>query len=158
MDSEQLNRWLTLGANIAVLVGIVLLIVELDQNHDIVRAQTRNEISQGELTLLGSMSSNKELAELLIKAGQGIELSDAERLMVTVQSESAFRLWQNVHYQGRNGLYDEEEFEKHVETMRTVLSHSPWLIDYWCNSRQVYPTRFASEIDGLLPPDSCHHQ
>ena len=146
---------MTLGANIAVLAGIALLIVELDQNHDTVRAQTRNEISQGELMLLSSMSSNKELAELLIRAGQGGELSDAERLMVTTQSESAFRLWQNVHYQGRNGLYDDEEFAKHVDTMRSVLSHSPWLVEYWCNNRRLYPAKFLAEIDGLIPPEAC---
>ena len=155
MDSDRLNRWMTLGANVAVLAGIVLLIVELDQNHDTVRAQTRNEISQGELILLGSMSSNRELAEMLIKAGQGEELSDAERLMVGVQSESAFRLWQNVHYQGRNGLYEDEEFEKHIDTMRSVLGRSPWLVKYWCDNRQIYPSKFVAEIDGLVPAGSC---
>jgi hypothetical protein len=148
---------MTLGANIAVLAGIALLIVELDQNHDIVRAQTRNEISQGELILLSSMSSNKELVELLIRAGQGEDLTDAERRMVSVQSESVFRLWQNVHYQGRNGLYDEEEFEKHVDTMRSVLGRSPWLVIYWCDSRLIYPHKFVAEIDGLIPTGSCKH-
>ena len=156
MDSERLNRWMTLGANVAVLAGIALLILELDQNHDTVRAQTRNEISQGELMLLGSMSSNKELVELLIRAGQGEDLSDAEQLMVNVQSESAFRLWQNVHYQGRNRLYDEEEFTKHVDTMRSVLSRSPWLVQYWCGNRQLYPAKFAAEIDSLIPSETCH--
>ena len=146
---------MTLGANLAVLAGIALLIVELDQNHDTVRAQTRNEISQGELTLLGSMASNKELAELLIRAGEGAELSDAERLMVAVQSESAFRLWQNVHYQGRNGLYDDEEFVKHIDTMQEVLGRSPWLVEYWCNNRQLYPAKFAAEIDGLISSEFC---
>lgn len=155
MNSEQLNRWLTLGANLAVLVGIGLLILELDQNHDMMRAQTRSEISQHELTLLGSMAGDKELVELLIKAGQKGDLSEAEQFMVVTQSESAFRLWQNVHYQGRSGLYDQEEFQKHVETMRNVIGNSPWLVDYWCSSRALYPEEFASEIDGLVPANSC---
>ncbi len=30
MDSDRVNRWLTLGANIGVLIGIILLIVELN--------------------------------------------------------------------------------------------------------------------------------
>lgn len=158
MESDQLNRWATLGANVAVLAGIALLIIELDQNHDTVRAQTRNEITQGELMLLGSMSGNKELSELLVTAGQGGGLTDAERLMVNTQSESAFRLWQNVHYQGRNGLYDDEEFAKHIDTMRSVLSHSPWLVQHWCDTRQLYPSEFAAEIDNLLAPKSCQVQ
>lgn len=154
MASERLNRWVTLGANVAVLVGIVLIIAELNQNHEMMRASTRNEISQGELALLTSMASNSDLVGVLLRAGQGKELSDAERFSVTVQSEAVFRLWQNVHYQGRNGLYDEEEFLKHLDTMRWVLSHSPWLVNYWCESRAIYPTVFVNEIDGLKPTGS----
>ena len=158
MDSDRLNRWMTLGANVAVLVGIALLIVELGQNHDSARAQTRNEITQGELSLLSSMSGNKELVELLMKAGQGEELSDVEQYMVVVHSESTFRLWQNVHYQGRNGLYDDEEFSKHIDTMRSVISHSPWLVEYWCINHVLYPSKYVAEIDGLIPSESCRFQ
>lgn len=39
MKSDRLNRWLTLGANLGVLVGIILLIIELDQNQDMLQAQ-----------------------------------------------------------------------------------------------------------------------
>ena len=157
MDSDRLNQWLSLGANIAVLIGIGLLVIELNQNHDMMRAQTRSEISQHEITLLGLMSGNKELVELLIKAGQNSELSEAEQYRVVTHSESTFRLWQNVHYQGRNDLYDQEEFQKHIETMRNVMSHSPWLVEYWCNSRMLYPEEFASEIDRLVPANSCRN-
>ncbi|MHC4241205.1 MAG: hypothetical protein ACYSU4_02305 [Planctomycetota bacterium] len=157
MDTERLNRWITLGANIAVLVGIALIVLELNQNREMMRASTRNEISQGELTLLGSMASNRELLETLLKAGNNEELSDAELFLVTVHSESVFRLWQNVHYQGRNGLYDEEEFKKHIDTMRSVLGDSPWLVYYWCDNSAIYPTVFAAEIDGLTPDGSCPH-
>ena len=37
--SEVINRWLALGANVGVLVGLALLIVELGQNSDLLRAQ-----------------------------------------------------------------------------------------------------------------------
>jgi hypothetical protein len=43
MDSDRLNRWLTLGANIGVLVGIVVLIVEIAQNTEMMRAQMAQE-------------------------------------------------------------------------------------------------------------------
>ena len=44
MDAHWLTRWLTLGANAGVLIGLVLLIMELDQNRDLMRAQTRHEL------------------------------------------------------------------------------------------------------------------
>ena len=39
MKGDVLNRWLTLGANIGVLIGIILILVELNQNADLMRAQ-----------------------------------------------------------------------------------------------------------------------
>jgi hypothetical protein len=43
MNSDQVNKWLTLGANLGVFVGIVLLLIELDQNSDLMRAQMVQE-------------------------------------------------------------------------------------------------------------------
>jgi len=39
LKSDRLSRWLTLGANIGVLIGIVLILMELDQNAELMRAQ-----------------------------------------------------------------------------------------------------------------------
>ena len=39
MDTDRLNRWLTLGANLGVLTGIILIFIELNQNADLMRAQ-----------------------------------------------------------------------------------------------------------------------
>lgn len=37
--TERINSWIALGANLGMLVGLFVLIVELDQNSDPVRAQ-----------------------------------------------------------------------------------------------------------------------
>ncbi len=39
MDTDELNKWLTLGANVGVLIGLILLIVEIRQNTDMMRAE-----------------------------------------------------------------------------------------------------------------------
>ncbi len=39
MDGDKVNRWLTLSANIGVLIGIILILAELNQNADLMRAQ-----------------------------------------------------------------------------------------------------------------------
>ena len=41
MNADNVNKWLTLSANIGVVIGLILLLVELDQNSDLVRAQGR---------------------------------------------------------------------------------------------------------------------
>ena len=32
MNTEKLNRWLALGANVGVLIGLILLVYEVRQN------------------------------------------------------------------------------------------------------------------------------
>ena len=44
MDSSKLNSWLTLAANIGVLVGLLLLVVEIRQNTAASQAQTAQAI------------------------------------------------------------------------------------------------------------------
>ncbi len=39
MDSDKINRWLTLGANIGVLTGLILLVTEIRQNSLIAEMQ-----------------------------------------------------------------------------------------------------------------------
>ena len=39
MGSDRLGRWLTLGANLGVVLGLIILIVEVRQNADLTRAQ-----------------------------------------------------------------------------------------------------------------------
>ncbi len=39
MNTDRVNRWLTLGANVGVVIGLILLLIEIDQNNDLARAQ-----------------------------------------------------------------------------------------------------------------------
>jgi hypothetical protein len=39
MPADRLTRWLNLGANVAVLVGIIFIIAEMRQNQALMRAQ-----------------------------------------------------------------------------------------------------------------------
>jgi len=65
MKPDKVNRWLTLGANIGVLIGIILLVVELDQNREMIRAQTRNDISQQLANRLLIVASDSQVASVM---------------------------------------------------------------------------------------------
>ena len=155
MNSDRLNRWLTLGANLGVLVGILLLIVELQQNREMMRAQTRNEISQGALSLLSLTATDHQLAELVIRSNSGEELSPPERFMYISRSESVFRHFENAHYQYRHGMFDEVEYQQQLSTQESVLSRNPGLVEYWCSFKSMYSKPFAADIDKLLGEDAC---
>jgi hypothetical protein len=68
MDKDSLNRWLSLAASLGVLAGIVLLAFELEQNREMMRAQTRNEISVQIVDLLSQVATSDELSSLLLRS------------------------------------------------------------------------------------------
>lgn len=155
MDSDRLNRWLTLGANLGVLVGIILLIVELNQNRDLMRAQTRNEIARATQDLLASWATSPELADIVVRANSGKDLSPSEFYMVTVRNESMLRHIENLHYQNRQGLFDGSEFESSSVRLSQLLRGQPSLVRHWCVTRAAFSAEFNEYFQSLLPADNC---
>ncbi len=143
-------------ASVGVIVGILLLVYELNQNREMMRAQTRNEISRGVVELLSAPSSSIEMADAWARARSGEPLTPAQGVMLETFSESVFRYWENVHYQYRQGLYDEEEFSKHLDTIVGLVTRDAPLMSWWCRSQSNYSVLFSEELNGLLDPDSCN--
>ena len=155
MDKDRLNRWLTLGANFGVLLGIILLILELDQNREMLRAQTRNEISVGIVDLLSQVATDTQLAGLIRRADSGDDLTPDEYVQYEHRSAAMFRYFENVHYQYRLGLYDEAEYSKHRESWRSYFAVGKMRVALWCKYREISSAEFMAEIDSLLPTKSC---
>lgn len=150
MDSHRLTRWLAIGANVAVVVGIALLIVELQQNRDMIRAQTRHELAMGIVDLLQTPAGNAQLADVLFRAQTGQPLSPAELFQFHLRTNALFRYWEDVHYQYRVGLYDDTEFARQLDAWKASMAHSPLGKAYWCQVRRLYSPEFMAEMDGLL--------
>ena len=154
MDTDRLNRWLTLGANVGVLVGLLLLVVELNQNHEMMRSQTRHEIAAGIVDLLLVPASNEQLANLMYRAETGQELTPEERYQFNMRTNALLRYWEDTHYQYRVGLYDKVEFSKQREAWRAAFLRSAGMRVYWCDVRTLYSPEFMAEMDALTP-DPC---
>ena len=155
MDSDRINRWLTLGANVGVLIGIVLLIVELDQNHEAVQAQTRSTVSQGIVDYMSLVAGNSELASLRRRIDLGEEATEEEQYRYGLITRALVRYWENVHYQYRQGLYDDAEFAAHREAIRGYFAYSKAMVEFWCANKHGMSREFAQEIDGLLTTYMC---
>ncbi len=150
MDLDKPNQWLTLGANVGVVLGILFLIAELNQTAEMNRAQTRNQVASELGQLLRDVGSNPQLAEIIVKADRGDELSGSEGLQYTRHILSMLRYFENVHYQYRQGLYDEGEFSAQREAWRMVFATPESSVRVWCGFRMTFSPEFREEFDGLL--------
>ena len=156
MDRDRLNRWLTLGANIGVLFGIVFLIVELNQTREMNRGETRNQVAAELSELLRDVGNNPQLAELIVRAERGEELTPGEDMQYTQRILSMLRYFENVHYQYRQGLYDEGEFSTQKEAWRKVYASSRTTVKIWCEFRTTFSSEFRRDFDDLLNEFQCH--
>lgn len=150
-----MNRWLSLGANVGVLARLLLLVLELSQNREMMRAQTRHEIAARIVTLLLVPASNEQLADLMYRAETGGELTPQELFQFKMRTNALLRYWEDVHYQYRVGLYDDIEFSKQREAWKAALKRSDGMRDYWCEVRTLYSPQYTSEMDALLPESGC---
>jgi hypothetical protein len=155
VDIDRLNRWLTLGANVGVLLGIAFLIVELNQTNEMNRGETRNQIASELSELLRDVSNNPQLAELIVRAENGEELTPRENMQYTQRILSMLRYFENVHYQFRQGLYDESEFSTQKEAWRKVYAGSKTTVGIWCEYRMTFSPEFRGEFDNLLDQFQC---
>lgn len=155
MKSDAMHRWATLGANLGVLLGLFFLVAELNQNADMMRAQTRNELSTSIVDLFARVSENGDLASLRRRADAGEALTEDESYRYTIITRAFFRYWENVHYQFRQGLYDNAEFSKQREAWATYAASSEAVVSFWCGHRREFSAEFASEFDMLIPGNSC---
>ena len=78
MNLDRLNSWLSLTANVGVLLGIFLVAYELRQNSVEVRAQTRSTLAEGTVEHLWRQLEHKDVQRALRKVRIGEDLTDDE--------------------------------------------------------------------------------
>ena len=152
MSKERLMQWIALAANGGTIIGLLMVIMQLQQNRTLMRAQVRHELATTIVELLNSSASNGQLASVERRAGLGEQLTEDEQFQFRLRSNALFRYWEDVHYQYRQGLYDEVEYSRQKAAWKATFANSVGFLNYWFEVRTLYSPRFASEIDGLLPP------
>jgi hypothetical protein len=153
MSKERLMQWIALAANGGTIIGLLMVIMQLQQNRTLMRAQVRHELATTIVELLNSSASNGQLAGVVRRAGLGEQLTEDEQFQFRLRSNALLRYWEDVHYQYRLGLYDEVEYERQKAAWKATFANSVGFAHYWSEVRTLYSPRFASEIDGLQPPE-----
>jgi len=152
MKKIDLGQAIGILANLGVLVGILLLVYELAQSREMMRAQTRNSVAEMVVNLLALEASDPGIAELQVKRRAGEPLTAVEGERFDVLQAAYWRYRENVHYQYRNGLHDEDEY---------LALRAVWLRDLdtdeltralYCQSQSLgeQPQAFAGEINALM--------
>ena len=78
MNLDKANQWLSLAANIGVVLGLVFLAFEIRTNSATNRIATQSAFSSNWVSINGATANNPQLAELLTKTRANEPLTDIE--------------------------------------------------------------------------------
>ena len=151
MKSEKLDRLLTLLANLGVIAGIIFLAIEIRQNTEMVRSQTRDSITEKQIALFEWWATSTENNRVRILGDRlELDLDSPEAAQYAWMIAGNLRLWENEWYQYQRGLFEPEEFEPRLNIWRRMVN-SPGVVRVWNEGqREAFSPEFAALIDSLI--------
>ena len=139
---------------IAIVSSLALVAVELKQNTEMMRSQTRATVTEHQLTYLQEMSDPGKL-DLVLKYFTGEAsfpppeptLDAAIFYSLTIM---LFRTWENEYYQYQQGLFEEEEFLPRINTWSSNLSNQATREIWQSFDNGSYAPGFADILDSII--------
>jgi hypothetical protein len=152
----DLGQSLGIIANAGVLIGILLLVYELNQNSDLMRAQ----IHQSRADAYVSLFEDRADAEYLVPALEKVrvaggwgnpsaldQLTDDELARVRWYLGARRGDYENLYYQYQQGFLDEEYYQTAV--VNGIATFAPWWEKLEFNGGTVRPS-FRAEVERIV--------
>ena len=147
MDTDRLSRWLTLGANFGVLIGIIFLAIEVRQNNDELNLQSYQTWVAANMEL--SMAALDPARSEIFARGFG----DSKNL--DLDTALAFAYWnlgfmqmaQAMDYLYRKGSLDQALWESEMHRAALLLS-LPGVRQWWeAGGKTQFTPQFVELIE-----------
>ncbi len=149
MKPEALNKWLTLGANIGVVAGLVFLAVEINQNTRATIAAASEEVTNQSLDYFALGLDNEVISRALYKKSTGEDLSGFELDQLWHHQFFNFRVFQNVHSQYRRGFLEEEEWNTYQLVIASRFATDPITVRMWDETSGGWTPHFQAVVDEI---------
>ena len=150
MNLRALNHWLTLAANVGVMVGIVFLAYELQQNTVATQLEAATSFQTSYSEIEVSIYGDHEFAALLVKGREDRPVDEIEELRLQVFHNNVMRHWQTNHLLYLAGALDEDIWVGNREFMQLVLNDNIGLRRHWEMSKRLYSPAFNEMIESTM--------
>ena len=125
MNSDNLNKWLTLGANFGVLVGLIVVVFELQQTQVIMSAESSMQRAQMSREN-ASLAAQNDISVIEVKLAAGKEITPEELRNAKEFADRLLRHYEVMHYQNQIGVLDEEIWINNADGVRSFVSGPLW--------------------------------
>ena len=153
-----------LGA-IAVVATLIYLAIQIRQNTQATRSATRHAITESIMGPPNNFLQSKSFRKTFLAHVNSEDLDPDQSLQMQIYCYITMKSWENMHYQYRNGMLTEEEWQPLHVNLRVILQMPYWR-DYWGREQELYSKPFRKEVDQILSelegredqlPDAASH-
>jgi hypothetical protein len=150
MDTEKFSRWLTLGANLAVLASIVFLAIEIQQNTEMTRAEITQSRAEAAMSLAESTYNSEFMPDIWVKIREGQSLTASEEFRYRTWIRATLRNQENNLQQYNQGLLGEHMPRAISGVIKAVIVTSPLGLEYWEGAKHFYSDDFIEIVDSVI--------
>jgi len=150
MNKLDVGRTLEIFANLAVLVGIIFLVIEISQNTEMMRAQMAQGRAETAMDQAESLYNSEYLPEIFVAIERGQRLTDDQRVRFTAYLRAFNRNQDNILRQYREGLLGEEVAHSLRDAVRAELAQKAIAREIWENTKAGYTEEYVALVDDVV--------
>jgi len=150
MKTEKIERWISLGANIGVLAGIIFLAVEIQQNTETTRAQMTQSRAEVAINLAAETFNSEYIPAIIAKDDLLETLTDEDRFRLMTWVRASLRNQDNNFQQYQQGLLGEHMPQAIQGAIRNIILGNSVGLDHWKASTTSYSSEFVVFVDAVL--------
>ena len=150
MDANKLNSWLSLLANFGVILGIVLLVYEIRQNTDMMRAQINQSRAEAAMSEQQATYNSDHIPALGAKIERGDPLSTEDRIRYEAYLRAFNRNMDNQLWQYNQGLLGENIPRSMRTAVRRVIGGYDMSLATWDQQKIQFTDEYVAFVEEAI--------
>ena len=153
MNRSDILQWLQVSANIAILAGVMLVVLQMRQNADLLELQILKQDADSyiaaELALIGE--NYTATWQKMLEEPENLTLAE-KRALESILWAHMIKRWVNTYQLSQKGLIDDIEWRNAVDSdVGYELAH-PYGKAWWKEARKIstVPRELAEYVDSKL--------
>jgi hypothetical protein len=148
MDTDKVNRGLTLGANVGVLAGLILVAFQIHQNTEITKAQITNDYYLADMQLELAMMGDNPATSWTKAIYTPNDLTNVDAAVVDRYFNYGLVQIQRLQKMHELGLAD-DDWENRIGYLGWHFGNEVGR-RWWAYSKEGFPNDFIETVDEVL--------
>jgi len=149
MNSDRTHGWLTLAANLGVIVSLLLLAFEINQSTRATIAAASEGLTGHSLDFMAARLDNDIVALASFKERQGLALEGIESHQLELLQHLNFRLFESAYLQHERGFFEQTEWERYERIIAELMRDDARAQAMWARTEGGWTDEFAEEVERI---------